>query len=132
MFVLDTAARKMTVVLAGAKATKDCPIFVGYLDSTPGQTDDYGVNIVKTNGVTAVDLVQQAEAAKHRIIKMISLYNEDTAAVTAIFSYVGGPVTPVVVAKFTLATLETLTYIEGQGWVKNDVNGGRVHNATAA
>lgn len=82
MIVLDTVNKSLRVVLAGAKATLDAHVTSHYADATAtGFTE--GSTVVKTNGTTKVTIVAAPGASTSRLIREVSIYNDDTAPITA-------------------------------------------------
>ena len=108
--VLDATTKSLSLVLAGAKDTNDCDIVSAWADSdgtdfTEGSTD------LISNGTTPVTVVASPAASTRRIVKSISVYNADLAAVTINISLISASGTRLV-AKVTLAVGDTWT-IEG-------------------
>lgn len=130
--ILDTSAKSITVVLAGAKNTSDANCFASWEDSPPtgGVAPPAGItgrgsNGVNTNGVTAVTVVpaptavapssSTATTSNGRKITLLSIYNADAASITATIGMLVGTTTSTI-GVFTLAVGDTLTYVDGQGF----------------
>ena len=115
--VLDAVTKSLSLVLAGAKATVDCDIVSAWADNdgtdfTEGSTD------LVSNGTTPVTVVDAPAASTRRIVKSISVYNADTAPVTASVSLISAGGTRIV-ATVTLAVGDTWTT---DGTYDNDGN----------
>jgi len=124
MIILDTTARKLQVVLSGAKTTNDCPWVASWVDLTassfaPAPTAGIGAS----NGSTAVDVVA-APASGHTIqLKSFSLKNADTVASTVTMQYISsGPVTTII-STVALQINETLIYEDANGLYVLDSTG---------
>jgi hypothetical protein len=119
---LDTATRKLQIILALAKTSADCPVVVDWVDiaattSTPGMTPTV------TNGVTAVDIVA-APGSGQRKVNGITVNNIDTGPITAtIRTNDNGTLCPHITV--TLQIKETLGYTDVEGWYVIDAAGGR-------
>jgi hypothetical protein len=79
--VLDSTTKSLQVVLAATPATTQLPCVTSWADMTtstflPGSTD------IATNGTTAATLVAAPAASTQRQVKVISIYNADTAVAT--------------------------------------------------
>ncbi len=81
MIILDATTKSLEVVLGGAVATNQLPFTAGYTDmvASPAFVESDG----QTNGATAVTLVAAPVANVQRTVNHLSLFNADTAAVTA-------------------------------------------------
>lgn len=84
--ILDSVAKKLEIILAGAVTANQLPFSASWEDITtttfiPGETD--GV----TNNATAVDLVGVPGGSTQRRVKTINIYNADTAAATITVRY---------------------------------------------
>src|ERR1035437_5647300 len=116
--ILDTTARKLQVVLGGAKNTNDCPITSDWVDITttafvPGNTPTL------SNGVTAVDIVAAPAASTQRKVNFISIYNADVVTTTVTVRYNDSGTTYIIV-KVGLAVGDTLQFTDPRGWVTVD------------
>ena len=80
ILILDTTAKSITAVMAGAAATTNPDFTSHYADVTTVFTE--GSNDGVMNGTTPVTLVAAPSASTRRIIKAISIQNRDTAAAT--------------------------------------------------
>lgn len=106
--LLDAIDKSIQVVLGGAATTTNCPVTAFYVDhtdagGTPGSSD------TATNGATAVTVVAAPAADTERQVKMITVYNADTAAVTVYTQFLHGMTTRIM-NQSTLAVGESLIY----------------------
>lgn len=120
MIILDTATRKLRVVLNSAKVTLDCPVTVHYVDA-PAYTPDSIQTL--TNGVTAVDILVGLAPPNTRHVKLITFVNADTAPVVAQFIYNNAGILYPMTGRVTLQIGDTLFYTDGEGWRVMDSNG---------
>lgn len=135
---LNNTVKKLQAKLGGAPSTNQCPITVSYMEIDKDGLGRMGPNVIYdstdsvTNSGTAVDVLAPAPQNKRRVVTGFSLYNADTAQVTAtVQEYVDANTTRII---FTaqLQTLETLHYSDAQGWYAVDVNGNRKTNSPAS
>ena len=105
MLVLDSTTKTVKINLAGAVSTANPEFVVGYVDSV-NNTVSEGANDGVTNGVTDVTMVSAPASGTRRIVKYITVYNKDTAAITFNLKYDNNG-TQRQVAKITLQTGET-------------------------
>lgn len=123
MIILDTVGKKLRVVLANPKTTKDCPITVHYVDAPTYTPDSLGIF---SNGVTAVDILAGLGAPNTRHIKLFTFINTDTAIVRPTISYNdAGTIYPITADPLELAIGDTLQYADGEGWSVIDRFGNR-------
>jgi hypothetical protein len=118
---LDSVTKSFEVYLGGAVAANQLPIYASYVDhtasaATPGASD------TQTNGVTAVTAVAAPAASTQRQVKMLSIYNADTAAVTIYFR-LNNNSTYRILRKCTLAPGETWVYTPETGFKVLDILG---------
>lgn len=114
MIVLDTTTKKLEVVLTGAVATNQLPITATYVDVdtttfTPGARD------TQSNGTTAVAAVFAPATSVTRQVKLLTVYNADTASVEVTVRLNNNATTGILV-KITLAVGSTLQYNDGEGF----------------
>ncbi len=89
MIILDSTSKSIVVVLAGAVATAQ-PIFtVSYAD-TDGTLFTEMANDGLLNGATEVELVAAPAAGHRRLVRTITIFNDDTADVTFTLSIKNG------------------------------------------
>lgn len=119
--IFDATTRKLQVVLAGAKATNDCPVTVDYVDVT-ATSMTAGFTPTNTNGVTAVDVLAAPAASTQRKVNGITLYNADTASITATVRY-NDNATLYTLWKGTLAVGDTLNFTDTAGFFVVDASG---------
>lgn len=112
MLVLDTST-KLQVILAGAKATTDSPVIVSSTNLT-STTDVPAISTSLTNGATAVDVLA-APASGTQLIKSISVFNTDTAAITLTIRTNNGGTTRTLF-KTALAIGDSLQYEDRLGF----------------
>lgn len=89
MIILDSTSKSLVAVLAGAKATNDAIFTVAYAD-TDGTTFTEASADGVLNGVTEVALVAAPATNHRRIIRSVTIYNADTAAITPSVSLKNG------------------------------------------
>jgi len=121
VIILDSTGKSLEVLLTGAPATTQPQFMASYVDVTitsytPKATD--GV----TNSATPVTAVAAPAAATQRQVKLLTVANIDTAAVTAILQLNNGGTTRRL-ARVTLAVNSTLVYTDGEGFRVIDANG---------
>jgi len=110
ILVLDATTDSIVVAMAGAAATTNPDFTSGFADNT-GSAFTEGSNDGALNGTTSVTLVASPAAATRRVVKNITIFNKDTAAVTVTVSYnANGTLRDI--AKVTLAVGDTWT-LEG-------------------
>lgn len=138
MIVLNSATRSLKIVLAGAKNTNDCPFVASYVDypnspNVGGAGEVPASNPGNTNGVTAVTIMDTPASYPNysRKLKSFNLNNADLAAVTVSIQYVDSAGSTYVLAKYTLQTLEQLSYEDGYGFEVLDPNGAIKSQAAA-
>lgn len=118
---LDAITKSLEVYLGGAVAANQLPIYANYVDhttsaATPGTTD------TQTNGVTAVTAVAAPGGSTQRQVKMLSIYNADTAAVT-IYLRLNNNSTMRIIRRCTLNPGETWAYTQESGFKVLDIMG---------
>jgi hypothetical protein len=111
MIILDSTTKSLEVKLAGAITTNQLDVTchaTDLLDTDQSVSDVVNTDIV-TNGTTAVTIMAAPAASHTRVVKTISVYNNDTvsADVTVRKNDNG---TFYIITKVTLATGETLIY----------------------
>lgn len=87
--VLDSTSKTIKVVMSGAAATTN-PDFVSTWAENNGTLFTEGSTDGALNGTTAVTLVAAPSSGYRRVIKDITIYNRDTAAVTITVSLDNG------------------------------------------
>lgn len=106
----------LEVVLAGAITTNQCPLIAAYTDVASDATTCVPTSSDgQTNSTTAVTWVTAPGTGSVRQIAYLSLYNADTASVTATVRINNGTTTRIL-RKFTLAPGESFAYKEGNGF----------------
>lgn len=119
--VLDTTTRKLQILLGGAVATTQPAYVTSYVDiGTLGAT--IGGSNGATNSGTAVDAVAAPASGNQRIVKLITLYNEDTASVVATVRYNDNGTTRTLF-KGTLLAGQELVYTSTSGFQVLDSGG---------
>jgi len=114
MIILDATTKSLEVDLDGAIATNQLPIVASFVDVTtttyaPGATD------TETNNTTAVTAVAAPAASTQRQVKLLTIYNRDTA-VAIVTVQLNNNATLRTLIKVTLAVGDTLVYTDGEGW----------------
>lgn len=114
--ILLTSTDSLQVLLGGAVATTQPALFAAFNDmATDGSTFAPGNSNGTTNSTTAVAWVAAPGATTVRQVKYLSLYNADTASVTATIRINDGSNTRILI-KATLAAGERIAYIDGHGF----------------
>ena len=103
--VLDTNSKYIKINMTAAAATTNPDYVVAYADNT-GTSFTEGTGDGVLNGTSDVTVVAGV-ASTRRIIKTITVYNRDTAAITLNIKYDSG--TQRIIAKPTLQAGETWT-----------------------
>lgn len=120
--ILSGANQKLQILLAGAVATTEAAYYAAYADKNGGavtfETPVHGT----TNGATAVDVVAAPGASKQRKVKILTLWNADSASVVATVRLNDGGTTRILY-RATLATGEQLSYVDGVGFVSFSADG---------
>lgn len=112
--ILDSITKSLEVILAAAVATAQPVWYVAWADHTPvAFTPGAGDGL--TNGTTAVTAVAAPTSGIQRQIKLFSLFNNDTAAVTATVR-INNNGTFRILVKVTLAVGDTLEWDPANGW----------------
>lgn len=114
MLILDATTKSLEIDLDGAVATTQLPFQANFVDVTttaytPGQNDG------ATNSTTAVTLVAAPAASTQRQVKLLTVYNADTASAIVTVQY-NNNATLRTLVKITLAVGSTLVYTDGEGW----------------
>lgn len=109
--VLANTTDTLELVLAWAVATTQADITVHRADATTLALVEWRTTIT-SNGATPVTICPAPAASTRRIIKDISVYNADTAAITFTISYNENG-TKRVIVKWNLATLKSWAMDDG-------------------
>lgn len=124
MIALDADTKVLQVVLSGAKTTNDAQCFCVFHDvlrQSKPTFEDYqrATRSQDTNGGTAVTACAAPNAGVTRMIEHFSLYNYDTANITATVQIYdsSGATTTTRLKKVTLGTGTGLVYESGTGWL---------------
>ena len=123
MITLNSTAKLLKILLAGAVTTNELPFTASYVDidqSTFAITAMPASDGV-TTGATAVTMVAAPGASTTRQIKGFQVRNADTVAATVIIRYDQGG-TPRDM-KFLIASGDTLIYEDGAGYLIYDSTG---------
>ena len=105
--VLDGTAISIQVAMSGAAATTN-PTFVATYADNAGSGITEGATDGALNGSTDVSVVPAPASTYRRVVKDITIYNGDTAAVTLFVKY-DNNATQRTIAKVTLAVGDTWT-----------------------
>lgn len=128
MLALDNTGRKLEIILAGSVSANQPMATVTYRDvAMPGGEELEGsVNVATNlaNGATAVTILPAPTQSVRREIENITIYNADTASVTATVRINDGTNT-YTLFKTTMVTLGNLVYERGEGWVNYSAAGVR-------
>lgn len=116
ILVLDATTESIVVAMSGAAATTNPDFTSAYADDT-GSAFTEGSNDGALNGTNSVTLVAAPAAATRRVVKNITIYNRDTAAVTITVSFNNNS---------TLRNIAKVTLQVGDTWTTDgtfDTNG---------
>ncbi len=120
MFILNATNKSLVAVLAGAVATNQPVFFAAYGDATDTALTE-ACNAGNTNSTTEVTVVAAPAASTRRVIRNLTVYNADTAAITVTVSLaIDAARYPLFT--FTLAAGATWDYLRSIG------AGGEAHN----
>jgi hypothetical protein len=123
MIVIDSATKKVEVLLSGAAATTNLPIVVSFVDLDANDIFRPGTHDTITSGTTPVGvLFSTGTASVYRQLKFMSIYNADTAPVTLTVRLNNNATTRIIL-KVVLAVASTLLYTDGEGFRVMDTNG---------
>lgn len=107
---------KLEAVLAGAVAANQPEVHVDYIDyNKSGQIVQPSPFRVALNSTTDVTILAAPVVNQRREVVCLTIYNKDTASVTATVKTDDGTTERIMVRK-TLATLESLCWEKGVGW----------------
>lgn len=106
IFVLDGTTESIVVAMSGAAATTNPDFTSAWADDT-GSAFTEGSTDGALNGTSSVTLVAAPAAATRRVVKNITIYNKDTAAVTITVSFN---------ANSTLRNIAKVTLQVGDTW----------------
>lgn len=122
MLILTQTTDSLQVKLAATVATSQAECFASYRNTTSSAISPLR-NVTTTNNTTAVTLVSSPAGSNQRLVDYASVYNADTAAITATVLFnANGTLYELFVA--TLAPGEKLEYQEGIGFSVIAFNGG--------
>jgi hypothetical protein len=107
IFVLDATTESIVVAMSGAAATTNPDFTAAWADDT-GSAFTEGSTDGALNGTSSVTLVAAPASSTRRVVKNITIYNKDTAAVTITVSFNANS-TLRNIAKVTLAVGDTWT-----------------------
>ncbi|HSX06618.1 MAG TPA: hypothetical protein VLG92_02775 [Candidatus Saccharimonadia bacterium] len=119
--VLDATTKSLQVALSGAVTTRQLPCVTSWADMTtstftPGSSD------TQTNNTTGVAIVAAPAASTQRQVKMVSIYNADTASATVTVSLNNNSTLRTLIS-VALAAGQTLQFAEN-AWSVIDSGGG--------
>ena len=107
IFVLDATTESIVVAMSGAAATTNPDFTAAWADDT-GSAFTEGSTDGALNGTSSVTLVAAPASSTRRVVKNITIYNKDTAAVTITVSFNNNSTLRNIV-KVTLAVGDTWT-----------------------
>ena len=107
IFVLDATTESIVVAMSGAAATTNPDFTAAWADDT-GSAFTEGSTDGALNGTSSVTLVAAPASSTRRVVKNVTIYNKDTAAVTITVSFNNNS-TLRNIAKVTLAVGDTWT-----------------------
>ncbi len=126
MIILSETTDNLQVVLGGAVTTNQLECYTSWRDRT-STTFTAGRTVINTNNTTDVTIASAPAASTQRIIDYISVYNDDTTGGTVTIKLDANG-TEYILYKGLLGVGETLTYIDGQGWLKPNNNNPYLNN----
>lgn len=106
--ILDSTSASIQVAMSGAAATTNPTYTVAYADNN-GTTFTEGANRGALNGSTDVTVVANPSSGYRRVVKDITIYNGDSAAVTIYLKY-DVSATQRTIAKLVLAVGDTWNF----------------------
>lgn len=118
MIILDNASKSVQVLLGGAAATTEAPVYASYVDITGTPTITPASADAVTVGATPVIVVAAptlTDPLTYRQVKFMSIYNADTAEINVTVRLLNGA-TPRILVKVPLAIGCTLQYVDGEGF----------------
>lgn len=118
MLFLTSTSDKITLDLSPA-ATTD--VEASFMDSV-GSVVTPGRQTTKTVAETSIDIVSPPAGGAARNVKELTLRNRSGGSVTLTVKHTDGT-TAVELAKRTLLSSQSMSYVEGQGWRMFDVDG---------
>jgi hypothetical protein len=115
MLILSQTTDKIQVVLGGTVVTNQAQCVASWRDITATPTYVAGRSVANTNNTTDVDLVASPATSTQRVIDFISIYNNDTAAITVTVKYDANG-TDYVLANEIIEPGQTLYYTDSTAW----------------
>lgn len=112
--ILDSTTRSIEIVLGAAVATTQPKIVAHWVDMTASATTG-GATTASANSTTAVTIVSAPAASTQRKVNNLTVYNGDTASVTATIRYNDNS-TLYPIITITIPVGYTLGYTDAQGW----------------
>lgn len=120
MIILDPSDTLQTV-LAGAITTSQAVMYAAYVDITTTAFSPENTSAL-TNSTTPVALISSPAASTRRQVKYLSLYNADSAPITATLSVVDNATVRTII-RVTLQVGERLEYVDSDGFKVFDAVG---------
>lgn len=117
MIVLSQTTDKIQVVLGGVVTTNQAQCVASWRDITSTPSYTAGRSVANTNNTSDVDLIAAPAASTQRVIDYISIYNNDTGAITVAVKYDANG-TDYILAKEVLEIGESLIYTNETGFFK--------------
>jgi hypothetical protein len=121
MIILDATTRKVEVLLGATVTTNQLPVVASFVDVTT-TTYTPGSSNTATNNTTAVTAVAAPASSTERQVKLMTIYNADTASATVTVRYNDNGTTRTLIQP-TLSVGDTLLYTDGEGFRVIDANG---------
>jgi hypothetical protein len=131
MIILDSATKSVEVLLNGTVTTNQFDFVTSWVDIIGGPPPTSflsGGNDGTTNNTTAVSIVPAPGALTQRQVKIITVYNADTASAIVTVRYKNGASTRKICV-VTLVPGSTLFYTDGEGFRVIDSSGALVTTA---
>jgi len=122
MIILSNTTDIVEVVLGGAVTTNQARCVASWRDiTTTGFSPDR--TVILTNNGTPVNAVGSPAASTQRVVDLLNVYNSDTVAATVTVQYNANG-TRYTLWSASLASGESVQYVDGYGWQKLAATGG--------
>ncbi len=115
MLVLSQTTDKIQVVLGGTVTANQAQCVAAWRDITATPTYVAGRSVANTNNTTDVDLIASPATSTQRVIDYLSIYNNDTAAITLTVKLDANG-TDYILWKGSIGPGERLEYENGKGF----------------
>jgi hypothetical protein len=122
--LLDATNRSYELVLTAAQTTTAMSVSVDYVDETTTALPAAGIVASLSNGATPVTILASPAASTRRVVRNLTVFNDDTAAKIVVISLNVATVLYKVVSA-TLQVDEMLGYTDTNGWYVQNASGER-------